>query len=132
MNTAVVTPIWVNPIPGPSGGHVVATTDGAIPRLIMAIKATGAHLVPGGGPKVVRALEEMAFHFRDNDNSLPPFVAPGGAIDYSLNDDTSKVRERGGALASRRHFPLRWRALQRLVSQPAGDGRGPDFGIRAL
>lgn len=61
------TDIWVNPIPGPNGWHNVAYRTGYIPALILEIKDTGLHLTDGRAQKVVSALEDMAYHFRDND-----------------------------------------------------------------
>jgi hypothetical protein len=80
---------WVNPVPGLTGTHALGYSNGVIPNLTLKIKATGHHLSDPRAAKVIRALEEMAFHFRDNDNSLPPFVDSSGTVLYSVNDDYS-------------------------------------------
>ena len=62
--------VWVNPIPGPDGRHNMGFSSGALPSLILAIKSTGLHLTDPRAEKVVKALEEMDYHFRDNDGSV--------------------------------------------------------------
>lgn len=97
VDVTISTPLWVNPIPGPGGGHVVGTTNGVIPRLVMAVKASGA--TGPAADKVVRALEQMAFHFRDNDRSLPLTNASGTQV-YTIDGNYALVDAVAGGLLS--------------------------------
>lgn len=62
---------WVSPFPGPDGTHNHGFTNGAIPAVILNVKAA-----PGYSPadpraqKVVRALEEMQYFFRHNKHNV--------------------------------------------------------------
>jgi hypothetical protein len=58
--------VWVNPIPSPDGRHILGYENGCLPALTLAIKDTGLHLTDPRAKKVVSALEEMQYHFRDN------------------------------------------------------------------
>lgn len=97
VNVTVGSPLWINPIPGPEGGHTVGTTNGVIPRLVMAIKATGA--TDPQAEKVVGALEEMAYHFRDNDRSLP-LVSGTGTELFTISDNYGLEDAGTGSLLS--------------------------------
>jgi hypothetical protein len=62
--------VWVSPIRGPNGRHVMGYDSAYLPALILAIKDTSLHLTDPRAKKVVSALEEMTYHFRDNDISI--------------------------------------------------------------
>ena len=84
--------VYVSPIPSPDGRHVVGFESGYLPRLILAVKGTGLHLTDPRAAKVVSALEEMQYHFRDN--------AVGLTIDLTGReiDDQYQVVEGGVTL----------------------------------
>lgn len=58
--------IWMSPLPGPDGTHYMAWSSAEIPALTIALRDTGLHLTDPRAEKVVSALEEMHYHFRDN------------------------------------------------------------------
>lgn len=85
----------MHPIPGPGGEHVLGYSNGLIPKLINTIKATGIPASDTKAAKIVRGLEQMAHHFRDNDYSAR-FTDATGVQRYFLNDDYS-IRDSSGA-----------------------------------
>lgn len=87
--------IWVHPLPGPGGEHVLGYSNGLIPKLINTIRDTGIPASDAKAAKIVRALEQMAHHFRDNDFSAR-FNDATGVQRYFLNDDYS-IRDSSGA-----------------------------------
>ena len=89
---------WVSPLPGPDGTHNFAWSNGIIPQTILRIKQD----VPGyttdpKAQKLVSALEEMQFHFRNNlhnirtvDGKMQTLSGDGLHLDddYTLHYDT--------------------------------------------
>jgi hypothetical protein len=92
--------VFINPLPGPDGRHNLGYSSGALPRMALAIKATGIHLSDPRAAKVINALEEMDLHFRDNDISFPALSNAGTEL-FSINDDYSATDVGAGLVLDR-------------------------------
>lgn len=89
---------WVNPIPAPDGSHPDCADTAALPKLILTIRSElgATYATDARAQKVVKALEEMQYYFRQNADSAPSFTDAAGNELYRLDSSYHMVRVSDG------------------------------------